>query len=141
MDSKQDRRVVLLPIKPEYAQKILSGEKKIEFRKKKFASEVKYVIIYASHPVKLIIGFFSVDGIEEASPTTLWRRYCKVGGISYLEFRKYFHAKNRAVGIRVSAVSSLSKPVSLRRIGVRSGAPQSFAYVSDTVFRKLEAMS
>lgn len=140
MDSQQNRRVVLLPIKPEYARKILNGEKKIEFRKRRFAADVQHVIIYASHPVKRIVGFFTIAAIEEASPRTLWRRYRTVGGISYGDFSEYYYNKDTAVGIHVRAVASLANPVSLESIGVYSGAPQSFAYLAESVLEKLAAL-
>jgi len=50
---------VLLSIKPEYAEKILNGEKKYEFRKvlPKNKSITK-VIIYATMPIGKVIGEF-----------------------------------------------------------------------------------
>lgn len=45
---------VLLSIKPEFVKKIISGEKKYEFRRKIFKRDVKIVIIYASYPWNLL---------------------------------------------------------------------------------------
>ena len=58
----------LLSIKPEYAEKILKGEKLFEFRKVAFAQEVSKIFIYATSPVCRIVGEFEVGGIIKDSP-------------------------------------------------------------------------
>ena len=50
----------LLSIKPEYAEKILKGEKLVEFRIVAFAQEVSKIFIYATSPVCRIVGEFEV---------------------------------------------------------------------------------
>ncbi|MDD8572078.1 ASCH domain-containing protein, partial [Escherichia coli] len=48
---------VLLSIKPEYAESILSGKKKYEFRKNIFRNKnVDTIVIYATMPVGKVIG-------------------------------------------------------------------------------------
>ena len=55
---------VLLSIKPEFVEKIFAGTKKYEFRKSLFKkSGVKYVVIYASAPIKRVVGEFEIDDI------------------------------------------------------------------------------
>lgn len=54
---------VLLSIKPEYAYKIFSGEKKFEYRKIIFKKKIKSVIVYATKPVGKIIGEFEIEDI------------------------------------------------------------------------------
>ena len=58
---------ILLSIKPEFAEKILDGTKKFEFRRRVHTRpEVKSVIIYATMPVGRVIGEFSIERIELA---------------------------------------------------------------------------
>ena len=58
---------VLLSIKPEFVEKIFAGTKKYEFRKSLFKkSGVKYVVIYASAPIKRVVGEFEIDDTEVA---------------------------------------------------------------------------
>lgn len=45
----------ILSIKPVYANQILAGTKKVEFRKRSFKEKVRRVYIYASVPVKQIV--------------------------------------------------------------------------------------
>ena len=51
---------VLLSIKPEYASKILDGTKRYEYRRAIFKrTEVTTVVVYASDPVRKVIGEFA----------------------------------------------------------------------------------
>ena len=43
---------ILLSINPEYAEKIMDGSKKFEFRKRKCKRRVDKIIIYSTSPVK-----------------------------------------------------------------------------------------
>lgn len=55
---------VLLSIKPEFVEKIFDGTKKYEFRKSLFRrNDIKCVIIYASAPIKQVVGEFEIDEI------------------------------------------------------------------------------
>ena len=65
---------VILSIKPEYAKAIMSGKKRVEFRRKIFKRPVNKVYVYSSSPVKKIIGFFIIDSIIEDSPLRLWNK-------------------------------------------------------------------
>lgn len=54
----------LLSIKPEFVEKILSGEKLVEYRKAVFKRpEVKSVVIYSTMPDGLIVGEFEIGQI------------------------------------------------------------------------------
>jgi type I restriction enzyme S subunit len=55
---------VLLSIKPKYANQIVKGNKKYEFRKSVFKNrDLEMVYIYSSSPVKRIIGAFAIKMI------------------------------------------------------------------------------
>ena len=62
----------ILSIKPIYAKQILAGTKKVEFRKRSFKEKVRRVYIYASVPVKQIVGYFTFTEIDEDTPANLW---------------------------------------------------------------------
>jgi predicted transcriptional regulator len=79
--SKSSRAVALMAIRPDYAQKILSGDKRVEFRKTRLASTISHVVMYAPNPIQRIVGFFKVFGIGQAAPDELWRRHQRHGGI------------------------------------------------------------
>ena len=50
---------ILLSIKPEYVEQIERHTKLFEFRKRKFKNVPSEILIYASAPVKKIVGSFS----------------------------------------------------------------------------------
>lgn len=65
---------VLLSIKPEYAEQILKGRKKFEYRKSIFKnSKVDTVIIYATMPIGKVIGEFKVGNIISLTSRELWK--------------------------------------------------------------------
>lgn len=137
MDKEESSDVALLPIKPKFANAIMDGTKRVEFRKVKFQRHVRHVIVYASSPIRMVIGYFTVAGIDEGSPSELWRKYQKVGGIAETEFREYYRSAGFAVAINVGEVKTLAKPMRLRNLRRNLVAPQSFAYLDGAVMRKL----
>ena len=56
---------MLLSIKPEYVNKIVAGKKKYEFRKFHCREDVDTIVIYATAPVKQVIGEVSIISIIE----------------------------------------------------------------------------
>ncbi len=76
---------VLLSIKPEYAEKIFSGEKKYEFRKIGFKNRfIRTVVVYATMPVGKIIGEFGIKQILKDNPEQIWQKTKKYSGIKDL---------------------------------------------------------
>ncbi|MBC3962322.1 ASCH domain-containing protein [Pseudomonas simiae] len=121
---------VLLSIKPEYANKILSGEKKFEFRKVSFTnSEIKTVVIYATKPIGKVVGEFEVLKIYSDSPTNIWKRTKRYAGIDKKYFDSYYEGKSLAVAIAVGAVQEYENPKNLSDIGMGISPPQSFCYI------------
>ena len=77
---------VILSIKPIYAQAIIAGTKKVEFRKKIFKREVEKIFIYSSMPKKKMIGYFTILDVIEDTPINLWNEFKEVGGITEKDF-------------------------------------------------------
>lgn len=120
---------VLLSIKPEFVQKIFSGEKRFEFRKAIFKNkEVKNVVVYASKPIAKIVGEFTVETVLEDSPETIWKITKNYAGITEEFFKQYFKGKNKAYAIKVKRSIQYQKPIELSEIGIKC-APQSFMYL------------
>lgn len=120
---------VLLSIRPEFAEKIISGEKRFEFRKRGFAREsVETVVVYSTMPVGRIIGEFTVKRILSGSPSAIWRRTRGSAGISHSRFRDYFAGRDEAYAIEVDEVIAYEKPLDPRKSAKRFTAPQSFCY-------------
>jgi predicted transcriptional regulator len=136
----EDCSVALLPIKPIYADAIVEGRKRIEFRKTRFRRRVTHVAIYASTPVQKIIGIFRIADCEQASPERLWERHHARGAISIADFETYYGDLETGVAIHIADVLRLASPVPLRALSVR--APQSFRYLTTSETARLrEAMA
>ena len=130
--------VALLAIKPKYAERIMSKQKKVEFRKGRFKESVTTVVVYASSPVKRVIGWFSVRYVDEDKPQNLWSRHGHYGGISRKDFKDYFDSHEIGFAIGVSSVKRLVRPVKLAELSSSLTAPQSFVYISENIFSVLK---
>jgi len=113
---KSEGAMVLLPIRPEFADAILNGEKRIEFRKRPFGRYVSYIVIYSTKPVSKMVGAFEVLGVEEDSPSRLWARYHDVSGISESSFFRYYADTPCGVAIRIGRVWRFNPPVELHEL-------------------------
>lgn len=132
MGSQPIGRVALMSIHPVYANAILCGDKQVEFRKRRLASDVTHILLYATAPVGAIVGAFIIAGQETSTPVSLWRRFAKVSGISHRKFFEYYATSDLGTGIRVGSVLIPRQPLNLMSsLGIRR-PPQSFQYVKPT---------
>lgn len=124
------QETVLLSIKPEFANKILCGEKHFEYRRTLFTrSSVNKVMIYATSPVCQVIGEFEVEGVITMSKHALWRSTRNLSGITWRHFSEYFKGKTCCHAIRVRNPIRYNSPVTLREASGMARPPQSFAYM------------
>jgi predicted transcriptional regulator len=126
---------VILSIKPEFVEKILKGEKKFEFRRHIFKKNVDKVIVYASSPVKALIGEFTIDEILENRVDLLWELTKKNSGISKEFFYKYFNNKNTGYAIKIKNFLKYEHPINLSSVGINY-PPQSYVYIKDSILVK-----
>lgn len=129
MADRTPRRVALLSIHPRHAEAILSGRKRVELRRVPVAPDTTHVLVYATAPVKAVLGWFEVEGIDEDTRTSIWNSHRSVSGVSRREFRAYFAGAERAYAIRVGRTHRLRSPVGLESIPGVKRPPQSFQYV------------
>lgn len=129
--------VAILSIHPKYAAAILSGLKRVEFRKRKFKGDIRYVAIYASNPVQKIVGFFSISGITEGSPSEVWQQFQHIGGIEKDAYHQYFSGSEKAVAIIIEEVIPLETPLLLKQLSSTLVPPQSFSYMPKHIFGEL----
>lgn len=122
---------VLLSIRPEFAEKILSGKKKYEFRKVlPKAAGVKTIVIYATMPLGKVVGEFDIAEILTDTPTRLWMETKQMAGISRGYFNEYFDGRKLGHAIKVKRVRRYPAPQDLKSILPSGIAPQSFCYIS-----------
>ena len=121
---------VLLSIKPEFALKIFDGSKRYEYRRVIFKREkVRTVVVYASDPIKQVIGEFDIGDIIHGEPSALWAQTGDASGITKNRFLEYFGNKTKGYAIRVKNTKMYDDPVPLIHFMV-SSPPQSFMYLA-----------
>ena len=121
---------ILLSIKPEFAEKIFSGEKRFEFRRVIFRSpSVEKVVVYASSPVQKVIGEFDIRRVLTLKKAELWKRTRKHSGIGKSYFDEYFEDLTTGHAIEISSPVRYQKPLKLQSVCESNRPPQSFFYL------------
>lgn len=115
---------VLLSIKPKFVEKIFSGEKRWEFRRKIFHKDCKQVKIYASAPISKIVGEFEIDHILSDTPDKVWEVTKDYAGISKEYFDEYFKDRDIAYAIRVKNIKIYETQQS-----IEYSPPQNYRYI------------
>ncbi|TCD54124.1 ASCH domain-containing protein [Alloscardovia theropitheci] len=121
----------LLSIKPEYVERILSGEKTFEFRRKVFKrDDVDTLVIYASSPVQRVVAQAKITRILSDTPESIWQFTHEFGGINREAYFHYFHDTTLAHAIELADVDCFDEPLPLREYAPNlTVPPQSFAYL------------
>ncbi len=123
---------VLLSINPPYAEAILKGEKKYEFRRTIFKRRgIEKIYLYVNSKVKKIVGSFEIDGVIKGTPEEIWEKCHDSGGISKEDFFKYFEGSEDAYAIKIKNVERFPEPIDpyTNNIFKNFTAPQSFYYL------------
>lgn len=132
-------RAVLLSIKPKYADLILSGSKRVEFRRSWAAQDVSIIVLYSSFPIRKIVGMVEVDAICVTSPTLLWKICTEMGGgLTRDELRAYFNGKLLGVAVLLGKVFKPTKHVEPSAVIGNFIPPQSFRYLDTSEYTKIE---
>src|SRR5689334_10637728 len=120
-----------MSIKPTFSDRIFSGEKRFELRRTPVRlEEGDIVVVYASSPVKAVVGGFTVSGIKRGDVQYLRRHDGKDFGVSHAEYTSYFDGADVAHAIEVGERIQL-EPVSLDDLRHRYDGfrpPQSVMY-------------
>ncbi len=118
----------LLSIRPRFAEAILRGEKRYEFRRTVFSHEVSVVLVYVTTPVQRVVAEFDVVSVISEALPVLWRRTRTLAGIDEDTFYEYFNGRERGHAIAIGDVRVFDRPFCpKKRLGIRP--PQSFAYI------------
>jgi len=120
---------ILISIRREYVDKILTGEKTIELRRRSLhVQRGTRVWIYSKAPDAIIQVSGVIDDIVRASPHQLWCKYRNRTGVSYADFRSYFGDVEIGCAIFLKDIRRLKNEISLSAIRreVQSFRPPQF---------------
>lgn len=121
---------ILLSIKPQYVDKIVSGEKKYEFRKTIFKQkQVDTIVVYSSGKVGKLIGEIKFTTILSDTPLNIWNITKEKAGLSKGDFFDYFRNKEIAHAIKIESFEPYSHAISIQEKYPGINPPQSFVYV------------
>lgn len=122
---------VLLSIKPKYVKEIEDGAKLYEFRKSIFKQDTDEIWVYASAPIKQIVGKIYIDEIIEDTPKNLWSNCKKYAGICRNDFFKYFAGKEKGYAIKIKEYEIFDEPINPYVENDNFTPPQSYAYLDN----------
>jgi predicted transcriptional regulator len=125
---------ILLSIKPEHAEKIMTGEKKYEYRKSIFKNEVQKIVIYVTKPVGKIIGEFTLTKIIKGSPDEVWKRTHNHSGVSKEFFMNYFENRETSYALRITDFKKFEEDIDPKTVFTDFTAPQSYMYLEESKF-------
>ncbi len=135
----QESNIVIISLHPQHANKLLSGEKKLEFRRIWASKPVSTVLIYSTAPVKKIVAIAHVQQVHLGSPTKLWSlAKAKGGGLSRRALYSYFKDKKQGYAIEFSSIKPCNPPIDPRPLFDDFHPPQSFAYIDPKQLKKIE---
>lgn len=123
---------IIISIHPQHVEKIMSGEKRYEYRKL-VPSNIQYMLVYATAPVKKVVALIEVETIIKASPKELWNVTKEYSGISKEFFMNYFSNCDMAYAIKFKSVYKLDHPRPLTFFKDVARAPQSFVYSRENI--------
>ena len=93
-----------------------------------FKKKVDVVVIYATSPVKKIVGEFETGGIVSGAPDDVWEKCNEFAGIDRALFDVYFQKSKVAYAIKIRNVVRYDNPLDLfAAYGIKP--PQSFCYI------------
>lgn len=126
-------KFLFISVKPNYAFKIINGQKTIELRKNRpNVINGDYVIIYATVPIKTVVGFGKIKKIIETTPSKMWEQNSAKLGIDKVTFDKYYEGFGKSIGIEIYSICKFSIGVSLeniKKINPSFSPPQTYRYI------------
>lgn len=138
----QEFNVVLISLHPQHANKILSGQKKLEFRRVWASKPVSAVVIYSTVPIQKIVAIAYVKQVHRGSATALWQLAKTIGGgLSRRALYTYFRGKRNGYAIEFSSVKRCNPAIDPESLIDGFHPPQSFSYINQESFLRIEQAS
>lgn len=91
---------ILISLEKRHAENILCGRKHIELRRRRMiVADGTTVWIYVKAPIGGIVGCVQVSGSHTLAPTTLWKRFAAISGLTRKEFFAYFSGVSKGFAL------------------------------------------
>lgn len=137
------RPTCLLKIHQKYCDKILSGEKTYEYRKRcpDWIEPGCEMVLYSSDEPVVLLAMFEVGKIITGTPEEVWERTCKADGVDRDEFfAGYYKNEPQAVAFEVLNARPLSVDKTVVSTFGEDYVPRSFLRLSDEEIAKVQEL-
>lgn len=135
------QKIALISIKPKFANQILFGVKKFEYRKRPISDDTTHIILYMTAPIMRIVGMCTIKRIHSGAPTPLWERTKSQSGITRSFYRTYFKGVDTAYAIELGTVTPFNHWIDPKELDNNFRAPQSFKYIDELFSHKILEVS
>jgi predicted transcriptional regulator len=135
---KRNSIIAFYPIKPIYTEKILSGEKIYELRKRLPSMDIDYVLIYSTSPIAKVVAYAKVKTTHKEQLNDIWEKVSSLAGINEEDYKDYFGNSNYACAIEFEFVRRFIRPFNVKEINPDFKVPQSFCYIHKNDFNRLK---
>ena len=126
-------RMVVLSLKPRFAEAILAGVKTVELRRTVPKIVVPtQALLYAVTPARALLGTCVVTDVVSAELDDLWQEHGPGTGLTYQEFQQYFEGVDAGAALTLAHPQRFGRAIPLQDLRARPRGfrpPQSFAYV------------
>lgn len=126
--------VVLLSVRSPHVDRLLSGAKTVEFRRRPWrVRDGATVLLYGSRELRAIVGSLIVHSTAVGSPSVMWASHGAESGLTRREYREYFAGATVAVAINLGGIRQLEEPLTLGELRRRSPTfhvPQSYRFMT-----------
>ena len=128
--------IIVISVKPEFADLIFEGSKKIELRKSSpNAQPGDLMVVYSTSPEMAIVGICKIKEVIKSTPDEIWLNHSSILGIDEKRFNEYYSETEKAVGIVLSNVRRFKSKMPLKEVQEFFPSftpPQTFKYFNRT---------
>ena len=126
-------RMIVLSLKPRFAEAILSGAKTVELRRTVPKIVVPTLaLLYATTPVRALLGTCIITDVRSADLAALWHEYGSRSDLRRHEFQQYFNGVDAGTALLLTQPRAFGRRIPLQDLRAKPRGfrpPQSFAYV------------
>lgn len=119
---------IILPINPIFVEEIFKLNKRYEYRKSVCKKNIDKIYIYATRPVKKVVGEVMIDNIIIGDKEYIWNITKDYAGINKTFYENYFKNSKKACVYCLGKVKAYKIPKDLKDFGINF-YPQSYVYV------------
>lgn len=119
---------LLMSVRPRFADLILQEKKRVEIRTRFSKRWVGHkVAIYATAPIRCVVGEAGISSVTLSEPDELWRRFGAEIGCTRREFERYVGGRRRVYAIELDEVFPYRTLVPLDELdSQRPSPPQAY---------------